>query len=217
MIRLSVKTLAKYMTASPAVQRTILRNAKFPAEDEAYAMRLYYREAVDRIEAFHRNNHDTAWMLAKAEDLAQLAALQGGPSRTRLRHNSRAVRQYSQNFGARQFVPQAAYRLRLDVGSVRISSAPDLSVIEAGKQKAIKLHFSSTAPDPDVVKIVSQCMFAAAQGQLANVTGSSVLYLDVARGDEYRGARAGARTMREIEAACETISVLWEAITPRRR
>ena len=118
--------LAKYITVTPAAQRRILRDAKFPNEDEPYAMRLYYREAGDRIEAFHRNNHETEWLIAKAEDLAQLAALTGGPSGARLRHNSRGIRQYSQSFASRLFIPQQHLRLRLDVGDVRISVAPDL-------------------------------------------------------------------------------------------
>ena len=217
MIRLSVKTLAKYMTASPASQRQILREAKFPNEDEPYAMRLYYREASERIAAYHRNKHEAEWLLKKAEDLVNLATLTGGPSGARLRHNGRALRQYNQHFSLRRFVVQTGCRLKLDIGDVRISIVPDLTVTEGGKEKLVRLDFSNSTPSSDLIKIVSQATYEAARGHVSNLTNTSVLYLDVPRGIEYKGARAGARTIREIEAACATISTVWDSIQPSRR
>jgi hypothetical protein len=205
------------MIASPAAQRRILREAKYPNEDEPFAMRLYYQDAVDRVQAYHRNKHDALWLRSKADDLAQLASLTPGASGTRLRNNSRGVRQYASNFATREFIPIGPLRLRIEFGDVRVSTAPDLFVTEAGKEKVIKLDFSKDAPDPDIVKIVSQCMYEASKGKLQSLSNTSVLYLDVSRGTEHRGARAGARTLGDLEAACETITTVWDSIQPTRR
>jgi hypothetical protein len=216
-IRLGIKSLAKYMTASPASQRKILLDAKYPNEDEPYAMRLYYREATERIVAYHRNDHEENWLLAKADDLAQLATFTGGNSATRLRHNSRALRQYKQVFASRRFVPQSQLRLSWDVDQVRISVVPELYVLEGAKAKVIKLDFSSNQPDEELIRIISQATYEAGRGRIPNLTNSSILYFDVPRGREHRGARAGSRMIKEIEAACTTISTVWDSISPSRR
>ena len=124
----------------------------------------------------------------------------------------RAVRLYERNFGSRSFEPLSPIRLNLEFYAVRISVVPDLHILENGKEKLVKLDFGVKAPEPELTKIIAQATFEAAAGHVRGLTSSSILYLDVARGKEYRGARAGARTMREIEAACLNIAALWDGI-----
>ena len=208
-IKLSVKGFADYMTATPAKQRKILRDYKYPQDDEAYAKRLYYREARDVVAAFHKNDHDHTWLGTKAEELSNLGDSMGGQSRQRLKHNSRGIRQYGDHFSDRRFEIQPDVRWKLVFGDVQISVVPDLVAVEKGKPKVVKLDFSNAEPNTEGSKIIAQCMFEAATGRVQNLTSSSVLYLDVARGKELRGARAGSRAMREIEAACQTIEAIW--------
>lgn len=212
MIKISVKGLAKFMTSSSAAQRKILRDYKHPDEDEPAAMRLYYKDATDRIVAYHRSGHDRSWLTEKAKDVAELARLTPGPAGTRLRNNSRALSFYEQHFAERSFEPQGQLRLRLEVGGVTITVSPDLYVLEKGKAKVVKLEFSKEAPSDESVKIISQAMFEAAKGHVQGLSSSSVLLLDVPRGTEHRGARAGARMLNEIQAACKTIEAVWPSI-----
>ena len=44
------------------------------------------------------------------------------------------------------------------------------------------------------------------------LTSASVLYLDVPRGAEYRGARVRSRLENEMQAACENIVAIWNGI-----
>lgn len=216
MIRLTLSGLAKYMTSAPARQRTILRDFKYPNEDEALAKRLYYREAQEHIVAFHRNARDREWLLERAQQLAFLAEMNGGRSGIRLRHNVRALRQYARNFCDRDFEVLDPLRLSLEYGQVRISVVPDLHVREKGKEKIIKLDFAVDVPSADAIRIASQCLFESSRGVVEDLTSSSALYLDIARGVEHRGARAGARTLADITAACETIAAIWPQLQPRR-
>lgn len=211
-IKLSVRGLAKYMTSSPSAQRRVLREYKYPDEDEPAAMRLYYKDASDRILAYHSNAHDRAWLRTKAAELAELARLTPGPAGTRLRHNARAVSAYEAGFGDRNFDVNRPLRLRHEVGNVRVTVSPELHVLEDGKAKIVKLDFSKEPPPTEYIKIVSQVMYEAARGHLAGLTSSSVLYLDVARATEHRGARAGSRTLRDIDAACASIEAIWPTI-----
>jgi hypothetical protein len=50
---ISMKGLADYMTASAVRQRKILREYKYPADAEAQAKILYYKEARETIAKFH--------------------------------------------------------------------------------------------------------------------------------------------------------------------
>lgn len=212
MIKIGVKGLAKYMTSSPAGQRKVLHDYKYPDDDEPSAMRVYYKDATDRILAFHKSGHDRSWLRAKAKDLAELARLTPGAAGARLRNNARALAHYEEHFSVRVLEPQGNLRLRWDVGGVRIGVNPDLHVLERGKTKLVKLEFSKDVPGDDAVKIISQVMFEAAKGHVPQLTSSSILLFDVPRGVEHRGARAGAKTLREIEAACKTIESVWASI-----
>lgn len=212
MIKISVRGLAKFMTASPAAQRKVLHDYKYPDENEPSAMRLYYKDATDRIKAYHRSSHDRDWLRAKVIDLSQLARLTPGRAGTRLRHNARALTAYEKYFADWQLIPLSQLRLRLDVGDVTVTVTPDLHALERKRVKLVKLDFSTSAPNDTAVKIVSQIMFEAAKGRLQSLSSSSIVYIDVTRGHEYKGARAGARTLREIEAACANIENIWPSI-----
>jgi hypothetical protein len=213
MIKMSVKGLAKFMTASPSGQRRILREFKFPDEDEPRAMRLYYGEAIDAIKAYHANGHTRQWLLDQADALSRLAMSLGGQSAIRLRNNARAVRQYADNFYRRPFDVLPDLRMELVYGDVRITVVPDLHVSERGKEKILKLDFANRSVDEQVIRIVSQCMFEAFRNAHGAITSASVLYLVVVNGTEHRGARIGARLLGDVRAACDNISALWGTIT----
>jgi hypothetical protein len=212
MIKISLTGLAKYMTSGPAAQRKIVHDYKYPDEDEPKAMRLYYLEAVDSIKAYHLKKHPIIWLHEQSERISDLAGTVSGMTRSRLNNNGRAVRQYAQNFGARKFTILEDLKLALVFGSIRVTVIPDLHVRETNKKKIVKLGFSRTEPDEQLVKIVSLSMFEAYQTAQGSITSSNVLYLDVARGIEHRGARVGARLMTDIRAACENIEALWSSI-----
>jgi hypothetical protein len=213
MIKMSVKGLAKFMTASPAAQRRILKEFKFPDDDEPKAMRLYYGEATDAIKGFHRRGNDTQWLMNQADLLSELATSLGGQSGVRLRNNARGLRQYAQNFQGRTFSILSDLRLALVHGNVKITVAPDLHVNEGNKEKIIKLDFSQGTIEETQIKIISQCMFEAFRAAHGAITPSSVLYLRVPNGIEHRGARIGARLRADVRAACDNIAALWDTIT----
>ena len=212
LIKISIKGLAKFMTATPSGQRKILRDFKFPDDNEPKAMRLYYGEAVDAIKAYHLKNHSRQWLLDQAELLADLGTSLGGMSTTRLRNNARGLRDYADNFSRRRFEIKPDLRLQLVHNNVRVSVVPDLHVVETGKEKIIKLDFARDEADELQSRIVSQFMFEAFRRTRGKITPASVLYLHVSSGLEHRGARVGARLLNDMRAACDNISALWDTI-----
>lgn len=218
MIELTLKGFAKYFTVGHAAKKKVLQDFKFPDDDEPSAMRGYYRDARDRIEAYHRNPHSEEWLEEKALDLSELAALTSPNSAVRLRNNARALRAYRQAFARRVFSVQKPVKLPLDFGAVRIKVNPELHVMEKGRERIIRLEFSAQGLKPDVAKTMSQCLFEAASRNGLALGSANVLILDVFAGKELKGARAGARLLSDIKAACETIEAVWDKIeAPIRR
>jgi hypothetical protein len=212
MKRISVKGLAEFMAANDAKRRTVVRRFKYPREDEAFAMIKYYQEARDAISAYHSGKRDSTWLHNVANQLEAVARSVTGHSRTRVRHNARAVHAYATNFAGREFEVLTTPRLRLNYSGVTISVVPDLRVREQSQDKIIKLEFGKDAPAEREIKVMSQILFEAARLGGLQIPARSVLYLDVARGAEHRGARLGAQLANDIEAACETISDIWDRI-----
>lgn len=210
--KVSLKGLADFMTSSAVRQRSILRQYKHPDEDEARAKIIYYREARDRIAAYHRSNHPADWLNEQASSLAGLAASSDGRTRTRLQHNVRGLRAYASHFSRRRFdlLPDVTHYLTY--GDVTVTVRPDLHVRERRKEKLVKLEFGVEDPPDQLLNIIAQSMFEAAENAGLGLSSACIICLDVPRGREIRGARAGSRMRSEIQAACANISSIWETI-----
>jgi hypothetical protein len=115
-------------------------------------------------------------------------------------------------FANRRFEVLPAPTLRLTYSGVTVSAVPDLRVRERSEEKIIKLEFGKDQPADREIKVMSQVLFEAARVGGLQIPARSVLYIDVARGAEHRGARLGAQLARDVEAACETISDIWDRI-----
>lgn len=213
MIKIGVKGLAKFMTASSAGQRKILRDYKFP-DEEGTAQAAYYREARDLVAEFHRHAHAAQWLREKAAVLQSTASALGGRVATRLRHNSRGLNDYASNFPSKAYEILPERKFYVAFGDVRVSIRPELHVREKDRERFLKLEFAKDEPDEDTIKVISQIMFEAALAAKIPVTSSDVLYVDVARGKTHKGARVGSRMRTEIEAACANISAMWDSIKP---
>lgn len=140
MIKLSIKSFAMYMVANSSKQRKILHDYKYP-NPEGRAQITYYREARECIKEFYQYNHEKQWLLDKALYLYAQANASSGQTKTRLKHNSRALRLYTRYFSTREFDLQPDLSLELDFNGVIISVFPDLHVNENNKEKIIKLVF----------------------------------------------------------------------------
>ena len=211
MIKIGVKGLAKFMTASAAGQRKVLRDYKFP-DDEGTAQAAYYREARHLVTEFHRHGHTATWLREKAAVLQTTASALGGHIATRLRHNSRGLLDYASQFPSKVYDILPERKFYVTFGEVRVSILPDLHVREKQKERFLKLEFSKDPPDDATVKIVSQIMFEAAVAAKIPITSSDIVYVDVARGSSHTGARVGSRMKTEIEAACANITAMWDSI-----
>lgn len=214
---LSLGTLVKYMTSDPAAANKAVYGAKYPATDEPRAQRQYYQETRDRVPIHHRSPKPPTWLPGEAVAIRQRAAqVPSRPSKTRLLHNARAIDAYAAHFSGRPFQMLDKVKLRLTIGDVIVRVTPDLVVCEKGKEKLVRLHLREPEPTAAEIQIVSQVLFeAAVQANWPNglpMTASRVLFLDLQRGTEHRGARMGSRMRSNIVAACRQISLYWDSI-----
>lgn len=212
MKKVSLKGLADFMTASELRRRKILKQYKYPEEDESRAKILYYRDARDRIAAYHQSSHPASWLGEQVLLLAALAA--GSPDRTRarLQHNARGLRAYALHFSRRRFEILPDITHHLTHGDVTVTIRPDLHIRESGKEKLVKLEFGVKNPPDRLLNIIAQCMFEAAAAAGMGLPSASVICLDVPRGQEVRGARVGSRMRAEVAAACANISSIWDSL-----
>ncbi|MFH2001901.1 MAG: hypothetical protein ABIK28_19635 [Planctomycetota bacterium] len=211
MPRISLKGLANFMTSGAARQRKILRDYKYP-DPEGAAQAGYYRDARNCILEYHREGREEAWLYERHRHLRGQSIVAPPQVKPRLENNARAVRQYARNFSGRNFTILENVPLALAFSGVTVSVYPDLHVNERNREKIIKLDFSKQPTNDQAIRIMSQAMFEAQVQAGMGLTSASVLYLDVPRSQEYRGARAGSRMLREIEAACENITAIWDGI-----
>ena len=108
-------------------------------------------------------------------------------------------------------------RFRLTFDNVSISVVPDLVLRDGLKTKLIKLQFGGAKLHDQSVKVITQCLLEAAISKGYEVGPSSVIYIDLPRDIVHTATRAGKRTLRDIRAACETISQIWNSISPPER
>lgn len=212
MIKLSLKGLAKYIASSPSTQRRILQDFKYPAADEPFAMRMYYREATDCLKVYIKERQSKEWLRLRASEIAVSRHEQSPAGARRLQQNANAVLLYEKHFGGEDLEVLDRPKFRLNFHGVSISVVPDLYVRDAAKTKLIKLQFGGPKLPEQSVKVITQCLLEAANLEGYDLAPSSAIYIDLPRGVSHTAARAGKKTLRDIKAACETISQIWDAI-----
>jgi hypothetical protein len=210
---LSLKGLADFMTASHRKQRAILHSYKYPDDDESQAKILYYREARDRILAFHKSAHQATWLQAEALQLESVAALATDAASRRLINNARALVSYATHFGNRVFKILDEVRMAVTIAGVEISVRPDMHVEEKRVQRLIKLEFGIEPLATSAVRVLTQTMYEAARTEGMSIRSKDVLCFDVTRGKAHAaGTRIGPRLKGEIMAACQNIASIWDGI-----
>ena len=212
-IKITLTGLAKYIASSPAPQRKILQDHKFPASDEAFAMRVYYREATDVLKDFIDRHESKEWLRQQALALRVPRPEQTPKGVARLERNAAAVMWLDNYFGGRKLERLDCPRFRLTYSNVSISVVPHLYVRDGSKMKLIKLQFGGKALPEQAVKVITQCMLEGARSQGLELAPSSVIYIDLPR-NVVHTARTGKKTLNDIKAACETISLVWDSIPP---
>jgi hypothetical protein len=211
-IKLSVKGLAQFMISGAAKQRSILRTQKYPSKQENVAIIVYYGEARRAIEAFHEGDNDPATLVSAVDALSKKEVASSGQTAVRLNHNIRGIKTYLTHFGSRKFSILSTPKLKYTRNTVTVSAMPDLSVSEAGTPKLIKLDFSEKIPDERVVNIILQVTYEAALLAGLKVKPKDIIYLDVARNQQYVGAKLRSSVKKDLDAACDNIEALWDTI-----
>jgi hypothetical protein len=214
MIKLTLKGLAKYIASSPAAQRKILQDFKYPAADEPFAMRVYYREAMDCLKQYIRQQRSPEWLREQAHQLTSTLDGQSPKSIERLRQNARAVLLFEQLFRATGVEIIDTPRFRLTFHGVTISVVPDLYLLDGTRKKLVKIQFGGKKLADQSVRVITQCMREAANAGGHDLAASSCVYMDLPRETVHSAPRAGKRTLQDVKAACETISQIWESIPP---
>jgi len=208
MIRISAKGLANYMTSGDARKRKILRDYKFP-DPEGAVQAKYYAEARRVIEKYHSGGNDASIIVSAVDELNTKAARAEGNKQARLRNNIRGLESYLRNFGRRKVTVLATPNMKYERGQVIVSAYPDLYVKDGERHKIIKLDLGKTPANPQMIRIVLQVTYAAAQAANLPVLPKDIIYVEVERGTQHSGASRKARLMRDIEAACQTIEDVW--------
>jgi len=210
-ISISVNGLAKFMTSSEATRRRILRDYKFPFNKDGSKKPqiVRYSEARAAIRDYHESGNNAATIVIVIEKL--IAKKQKNPEKdaARINDNIRALQTYLEHFSNRKFTVLENPKPKYIHGEVSVSAFPDLFVDEDGSKKLIKLDFSETEPDEELVEIMLKVMHEAASANELAVVAENVIYLDITRKTQFNGKKLNKQLKKNIDAACETIADIW--------
>jgi hypothetical protein len=212
---ISLKNLARFMTAKPARQRKILLDLKYP-DPEGIAQALYYEKAITAIESFHRGKRPLDWLDAQADDLLVQAQEADVPEMraVKLRSNARAIRDYRRSQLTRHLDVRPMLKLHMAFEGILVTMTPDLHVLDKRKTKLIKIDCTGEAANEEIVKICTQGFFMGARHHDVDIASSQIRYWHISTGEDYKGARMGARLSEDIRSACMAIKAIWPTIEP---
>lgn len=216
-IRLSIRTIADYMAATPSMGRKILQRTKYPDSEEAKASINYYNSAKTAIKAFHLGKMDEDELREMASRLADQAANESLEGRARiLASNARVLEAYAETMVDKKFeiLSQKTYRFPTNI--IQINATPDLIVNFRGRKKFIRFDFNAQGWKPEVRRVVLQGIFEAVNKE-EKIKSSDCMLFHVQSGEEYKSPRLGSRIKSDIDATCENIVSIWDGITDIRR
>lgn len=208
--KLSMKSLAQFMTAGESRKRTILRNSKFPRE--ARVIIIQYREAINAIRDFHESGNDPASLVRSTDRLRKKAIGATKQTQARIANNIGAIERYAHYFGAQKSDVLSVPKMKYLHGTVTISVFPDLLVEHGGQKLLVKLDFTTEGATDEQIAIMLQLMYEGASMEGLGISPKNVLYINARSPEPYRGSKIRKNLKREIDAACENIEAIWEGI-----
>lgn len=205
-----MKSLAQFMTAGPARQRTILRNNKFPKD--AMVIIAYYNYATNAIRDFHESGNDPAVLVKVIDDLRKKAVGKKAQAVSKIENNIRAIESYLKHFGNSKTKLLSVPKMKYARGNVSISIVPDLLIESDGQKQIVKLDCTLDAATDAQQDIMLQLMHEAAIENKLGVTSKNILYIDAASTEPRRASKIKKNLKKEIDAACDNIEGMWEGI-----
>lgn len=208
--KLSMKSLAQFMTSRESRKRTILKNSKFPRD--ARVIIIQYREAINAIRDFRESGNDPATLVKTIDHLRKKAIGATPQTQARINNNIRAIERYLEHFGPQQCDVLQTPRMKYVHAGVTVSVVPDLLISENGQKLLIKLDFTQAGATDEQIEIMLQLMYEAALGGDLGIAPKNVMYINARAAEPHRCSKIRKNLKREIDAACENIAAIWEGI-----
>lgn len=220
--RISINQLAGYFVARPAQRRRIVHNARQPA---AFVVN-WYDPARRCLDEFILGGATDESILAAGIDRLYATEPASAYELARLRTNAEALQAVlasHDQLGLKglQIQPAPHRAPRLAIGGVEISVRPEylLSGQDRGEPAvgAIKLYFSKDAPLNSISAPHVGCLLLRhleehyADGGVRACPRFCRVY-DIFARRVYTAPAAVTRRLRDIEAACQEIAVLWPSV-----
>lgn len=215
--RISLNKLAEYIVARPARQRTIIKDQKHPSDFIVARYRLA-EEAIrsfilqpqtnslqNAISTISALAHNSDWSKQNAE-LCQDALIYFMTLKDRLTFDGLLPSLGSDN------AP------KMHVSGVDISVRPDILLNDSHGNivGALKLYINKSFPlNDESGKYISTVLYRYIADNISSESNASpqlCIVVDVFAQHIYQAAKTYKRSMSDIQAACETISILWTAL-----
>ncbi|EGJ19622.1 hypothetical protein RSWS8N_15719 [Cereibacter sphaeroides WS8N] len=223
--RISLNKLAEFMTATPARQRRIIRDQKFPP---AYQV-VYYREAQEAVSSALASELSNLAVVERQIDILNQQAPDSVGTQRRLAANVDALEAFMEmvdriSFGGARPRLGENDAPKLRMRNVDISVRPEIILVAEGRSGplvgAMKVHFPKTNPlDDRTAGYVSALLQEWATANLheeGQVSGLFCSVIDIGSRCHHEGVRATRQRLRDLEEACETIHALWPTISDDR-
>ena len=208
--KLSMKSLAQFMTSGESRRRTILKNSKFPRE--AQVIIIQYRDAINAIRDFHENGNDPATLVKNIDKLRKKAIGASRQTEARINNNIRAIERYLDHFAAQNCKIRPVPKMKYIHANVTVSVFPDLLIDEGGEKTLIKLDFTQAGATDEQIEIMLQLMYEATIAEDLGIKPKNVIYINARSEQPHRCSKIKKNLKREIDAACENIEAMWEGI-----
>lgn len=208
--KISMKSLAQFMTSGPSRQRTILRNNKFPRE--AQVIIIHYKDAINAIRDFHGSGNDPAALVRSIDTLRKKAIGATPQTAARIANNIRAIENYLRHFPDKKCDVLVVPKMKYTHGAVTVSVFPDLLIEENGQKAVIKLDFTREGATDEQIDIMLQLMYEASTSEGLGITPRNVMYINAKSAQPYHCSRIKKNLKKEIDAACENIEAMWDGI-----
>jgi hypothetical protein len=213
-IQLSARTIAEFMTTTPASQRRIVQTNKYPSDEEAKAIVAYYRDARSTVEQFFEASRQPSVIATAIDRLASESVGTSTPRKVRLGQNVRALLEFQKSALASE-VCQIADRTKvtLDIAGIHLLVRPSLCLSDAKRfVRWLHLDFSDKALEPDKAKIVLQLFLQASRHAGIEINAKCAEYHHLHSNSKIVGAHHGARLEKHIAASCQTFANIWDSI-----
>lgn len=205
--RMNSRSLAKFLTGSPAVKRSTLKSTKHSRDDPYKPPVIFYQPTKIAIRGYFQGGH------SKGAIKVALLKAQALRPQARKDNNIRAMQTFlKSDFAARELVVLTKPHTKVSLGGVQLSVSADYLVGERQRERYLFVELGHKPIPPERAQLIVDLAYFLLRAASIVVRSEQVELYELCLNKSYFANDHRTQIERQLVAAMPGVKQIWAAV-----